>query len=188
MTGKYYRIYILANYAELYLGWNYSSIISLLGFRKAFLGFSTQYLIVFRRAMFVIPTGMQYGDYLPPDRYTGDQVPWQNMHVTQTVHVRGARSVQITEEIGDAKQRFATLQVTGQPSTHRISLCTSFFTHFHGKPTKGDPTMKTVSNLHMPQRYGLSSTSFCLRFPSKMAAHSLCILYTILTVIFVSKL
>ena len=84
MTGKYYRIYILANYAELYLGWNYSSIISLLGFRKAFLGFSTQYLIVFRRSMFVIPTGMQYGYYLSPDRYTGDQVPWQIMHLTHT--------------------------------------------------------------------------------------------------------
>ena len=28
--------------------------------------------------------------------------------------MKGARSVQIVEEIGDAKQRFATLQVTGR--------------------------------------------------------------------------
>ena len=30
------------------------------------------------------------------------------------LYVKGARSVQIVEEIGDAKQRFATLQVTGR--------------------------------------------------------------------------
>ena len=98
-----------------------------MGFRRAFFGFSTRCLSVFGRSMFVIPTGMQYGYYLPPDRYTADQVPWQNMHVTHTVDIRGARSVQIKEEIGDAKQRFATLQLTGRAvNPQNVPLCVIF--------------------------------------------------------------
>ena len=49
-----------------------------MGFRKAFLGFSTRCLSVFGHSMVVTPTGMQYGYYLPPNRYTWDQVPCQN--------------------------------------------------------------------------------------------------------------
>ena len=36
------------------------------------------------------------------------------MHITHTIDLKGATSVQIVEETGDAKQRFATLQVTGK--------------------------------------------------------------------------
>ena len=70
-------------------------------FRRLFSGF--------RRSLFVIPTAFDHGFYLPPDRYTADQVPWQNMHITHTVDITGARSVQIVEEAGDTKQRFPTL-------------------------------------------------------------------------------
>ena len=34
------------------------------------------------RSMFVIPTAFDYGLYLEPDRYTADQIPWQNMENT----------------------------------------------------------------------------------------------------------
>ena len=83
-------------------------------FGQKFFSFGKRCLGAFGRAAFVIPTTMQYGYYKPPNRHTADQVPWQNMHITHTVDVKGATSVQIVEEVGDTKQRFATLQVTGR--------------------------------------------------------------------------
>ena len=83
-------------------------------FRRIFTGVGTRCLAAFWRSFFVIPPGLDYGFYLPPDRYTADQVPWQSMHITHTVDIKGARSAQIVEEAGDTKQRFATLQVTGR--------------------------------------------------------------------------
>ena len=85
-----------------------------------FFRFGTRFLSALSRVHFVIPTAFQYGYYPPPDRYTADQVPYQNMHMTHTVDVKGARSVQIIEEIGDAKQRFATLQATAANSTRVV--------------------------------------------------------------------
>ena len=79
-----------------------------------FFRFGTRFLSALSRVHFVIPKVFQYGYYQPPDRYTADQVPYQNMHITHTVDLKGVRSVQIVEEVGDAKQRFATLQVTGR--------------------------------------------------------------------------
>ena len=105
-------------------------------FRRIFTGVGTRCLAAFGRSFFVIPPGLDYGFYLPPDKYTADQVPWQNMHITHTVDIKGARSVQIVEEAGDTKQRFATLQVTGRAiNPQNVPL----FIIFHGKPTKGDP-------------------------------------------------
>ena len=96
------------------------------------------------RVHFVIPTAFQYGYYLPPDRYTADQVPYQNMHITNTVDVIGARSVQIVEEIGDAKQRFATLQVTGRAvNPQNVPL----FIIFHCKPSEEDPAIPVSGRL-----------------------------------------
>ena len=43
-----------------------------------------------------------------------DQVPWQNMQVTHTIDLIGATSVHIKKQLGDATQRFCTLQVTGR--------------------------------------------------------------------------
>ena len=85
-----------------------------------FFRFSTRFLSALSCVRFVIPTTFQYGCYHPPNRYTTDQVPYQNMHITHTVDVKGARSVQIIEEIGDAKQRFATLQATAANSTRVV--------------------------------------------------------------------
>ena len=79
-----------------------------------FFRFGTRFLSVLSRVNFVIPTAFQYDYYQLPDRYTTDQVPYQNMHITHTLDLKGARSVQIVEEIGDAKQWFATPQVTGR--------------------------------------------------------------------------
>ena len=45
-------------------------------------------------------------------------------------------SIQIVEEVGDTKQRFATLQVTGRAINPQN---VPSFIIFHGKPTKGDP-------------------------------------------------
>ena len=88
--------------------------------------------------MSVIPTAMQYGLYAPPDRYSTDQVPWKNMHITHTVDIKGATIVQINDEIGDSKQRFATLQVTGRAvNPQNVALCIIF----PGKPTKEDPSI-----------------------------------------------
>ena len=60
-----------------------------------FFRFGTRFVSALSRVHFVIPVAFQYGYYLPPDRYTGDQVPYQNMNITHTVDVKGARSVQI---------------------------------------------------------------------------------------------
>ena len=73
-----------------------------MGFRHKLFSFGKRCLGAFGCTAFVIPT-MRYG-----------QVPWQNMHITHTIDLKGATSVQIVEEAGDAKQRFATLQVTGR--------------------------------------------------------------------------
>ena len=62
----------------------------------------------------LFPVLMDYGLYPPPDRYTADQVPYQNMHVTHTIDLIGATRVHIKKQLGDAKQRFCTLQVTGR--------------------------------------------------------------------------
>ena len=60
------------------------------------------------------------------------------MHITHTVDLKGVRSVQIVEEIGDAKQGFATLQVTGRAvNPQNVPL----FVIFHGQPTKNLPCM-----------------------------------------------
>ena len=87
-----------------------------------FFRFSIRFLSDLSCVHFVIPTAFQYGCYQPPDRYTTDQVPYryQNIHITHTVDVKGARSVQIIEEIGDAKQRFETLQATAANSTRVV--------------------------------------------------------------------
>ena len=60
-----------------------------MGFRKAFLGFSTQCLSVFGRSVVVIPTEMQYG------YYTGDQVPCQNNYACNAYC--GCKSVQFSK-------------------------------------------------------------------------------------------
>ena len=60
----------------------------------------------------LFPVVMDYGLYPPPYLYTADQVPYQNMQVTHTIDLIGATSVHIKKQLGDAKQRFCTLQVT----------------------------------------------------------------------------
>ena len=113
-------------------------------FGHKFFSFGKRCLGAFGRAAFVIPTTMQYGYYKPPNRHTADQVPWQNMHITHTVDVKGATSVQIVEEVGDTKQRFATLQVTGRAvNPQNVPL----FVIFHGKPTEGDPSIPVSGKL-----------------------------------------
>ena len=59
-----------------------------MGFRHKLFSFGKRCLGAFGRTAFVIPT-MRYGYYKPPDRYTADQVPWQNMHITHTIDVKG---------------------------------------------------------------------------------------------------
>ena len=76
-----------------------------MGFRHKLFSFGKRCLGAFGRTAFVIPT-MRYGYYKPPDRYTADQVPWQNMHITHTIDLKGATSVQIVEETGDAKRTY----------------------------------------------------------------------------------
>ena len=83
-----------------------------------FFRFGTRFVSALSRVHFVIPAAFQYGYYLPPDRYTGDQVPYQNMNITHTVDVKGARSVQIIEDIGDAKQR-----ILSQPCLRVFMTC-----------------------------------------------------------------
>ena len=109
-----------------------------------FFRFGARFVSALSRVHFVIPAAFQYGYYLPPDRYTGDQVPYQNMNITHTVDVKGARSVQIIEDIGDAKQRFATLQVTGRAvNPQNVPL----FIIFHCKPSKKDPAIPVSGRL-----------------------------------------
>merc|ERR1719263_2152965 len=42
------------------------------------------------------------------------------MRITHTVDVKGVRSVQIIDQVGDAKQRFATLQLTAKRGDEEI--------------------------------------------------------------------
>ena len=96
--------YFQKRYNHTWISHHYRAIIFNMLFRRLLSGIG--------RSMFIIPTACDYGFYLPPDRYTADQIPWQNMEITHTVDIRGAHSVQIMEDTGDAKQRFATLQAT----------------------------------------------------------------------------
>ena len=110
----------------------------------SFFRFGTRFLSALSRVNYFIPTAFQYGYYQPPDRYTADQVPYQNMNITHTVDLKGARSVQIVEDIGDAKQRFATLQVTGRAvNPQNVPL----FIIFHGKPSEGNPAIPVSGKL-----------------------------------------
>ena len=84
----------------------------------------------------LFPVVMDYGLYPPPYRYTADQVPYQNMQVTHTIDLIGATSVHIKKQLGDAKQRFCTLQVTGRAvNPQNIPLVIIY----RGKPTPGNP-------------------------------------------------
>ena len=58
-----------------------------------FFRFGTRFVSALSRLHFVIPTAFQYGYYPPPNRYTADQVPYQNMNITHTVDVKGARDL-----------------------------------------------------------------------------------------------
>ena len=76
---------------------------------------------------YYVDADMEYGFYTAPNRITADQVPWQNMQVTHTIDLIGATSVHIKKWLGDAKQRFCTLQVTGR-AVNPQNVPLNFFT------------------------------------------------------------
>ena len=60
------------------------------------------------------------------------------MRISHTVDIRGAISVQIVDESGDSKQRFATVQITGRAvNPQNVPLCIIYL----GKSTKEDPAI-----------------------------------------------
>ena len=79
----------------------------------------------------LFPVVMDYGLYPPPYRYTADQVPYQNMQVTHTIYSLGATSVHIKKQLGDAKQRFCTLQVTGMLSCGKHMFAQMRIARYH---------------------------------------------------------
>lgn len=80
----------------------------------------------------------EYGQYESVNRYSADQVPYQDTIVKRTVDIKGKGSIHIKKSKGEFDRRFCTLQVCIRAAGGQNM---KLYIIFKGKPTPGDPTI-----------------------------------------------
>ena len=90
------------------------------------------------------PKRMCYGNIMPINRWSSDQVPLQDRKSKRTVDFKGTKRVHIKTQKSDFDRRFCTFQVTVRaqhPQTMPLMII------YKGKPSPDDPTMPVSGRL-----------------------------------------
>ena len=91
-----------------------------------------------------LPKRMCYGNIIPRNRWSSDQVPLQDRKVKKTVDFKGTKRVHIKTQKSDFARRFCTFQVTVRaenPQTMPLIII------FKGKPSTSDPSVPKSGRL-----------------------------------------
>ena len=87
---------------------------------------------------------MCYGNIIPRNRWSSDQVPCQDRIVKKTVDFKGTKRVHIKTQKSDFARRFCTFQLTVRaenPQTMPLIII------FKGKPSDNDPSVPKSGKL-----------------------------------------
>ena len=90
------------------------------------------------------PKRMCYGNIMPINRWSSDQVPLQDRKSKRTVDFKRTKRVHIKTQKSDFDRRFCTFQVTVRaqhPQTMPLMII------YKGKPSPDDPTMPVSGRL-----------------------------------------
>lgn len=91
-----------------------------------------------------LPKRMCYGNIIPRNRWSSDQVPCQDRIVKKTVDFKGTKRVHIKTQKSDFARRFCTFQLTVRaenPQTMPLIII------FKGKPSDNDPSVPKSGKL-----------------------------------------